>query len=263
VTTAGPRVAVRQWWPLFEQVTDRIAERFPAGRAAADGAGVPRGAAVSGRTRKVLVAGGAGRASQPRANAAAAGRSGVGRRSGPPRRGSVCRRAARPSGCGGDLRRDRLRQERHRSVGVQRQDSGTAGRIENSRVAVFLSYASPRGRALIDRRFCVPRSWIGDSDRCADAGIPGDPEFVTRPQLAWDMIADALDAGIRVGLVTGDKLIEAAGALAKAANSVSPTASARSGKAPSGRTEIGAERIRLIPAVGAGCRVGVSSPINR
>jgi SRSO17 transposase len=91
------------------------------------------------------------------------------------------------------------------SAGVQRQYSGTAGRIENSQVAVFLSYASPRGRALVDRRLYVPQSWIDDTDRCAAAGIPGDLEFATKPQLAWHMIADALAAGIRVAFVTGDE----------------------------------------------------------
>ena len=57
-------------------------------------------------------------------------------------------------------------------MGVQRQYSGTAGRIENSQVGVFLSYASSRGRALIDRRACLPRSWTDDRMRCAAAGVP-------------------------------------------------------------------------------------------
>jgi SRSO17 transposase len=91
------------------------------------------------------------------------------------------------------------------SAAVQRQYSGTAGRIENSQVAVFLSYASPHGRALVDRRLYVPRSWIDDPDRCAAAGIPDDLEFATKPQLAWQMIAAALAAGITVGFVTGDE----------------------------------------------------------
>ena len=91
------------------------------------------------------------------------------------------------------------------SAGVQRQYSGTAGRIENSQVAVFLSYASPRGRALVDRRLYVPRSWIEDPRRCAGAGIPAEVSFATKPQLAWQMIAAALAAGISVGFVTGDE----------------------------------------------------------
>src|SRR6266481_2004537 len=65
------------------------------------------------------------------------------------------------------------------SVGVQRQYSGTAGRIENSQVGVFLSYASPAGRALIDRRVYLPRSWTGDRARCAAAGIPATVGFAT------------------------------------------------------------------------------------
>jgi SRSO17 transposase len=91
------------------------------------------------------------------------------------------------------------------SAGVQRQYTGTAGRIENSQVAVFLSYASRRGRALIDRRLYVPRSWIEDTDRRQEAGIPDDLAFATKPQLAWHMIAAAVAAGITVDFVTGDE----------------------------------------------------------
>jgi len=61
----------------------------------------------------------------------------------------------------------------------------------------LVSYASPLGRALIDRRLYVPRSWIDDTDRCADAGIPDDLAFATKPQLAWQMIADTLAAASR------------------------------------------------------------------
>jgi hypothetical protein len=58
------------------------------------------------------------------------------------------------------------------SVGVQRQYTGTAGRIENVQVAVYLVYASDAGHALIDRELYVPRAWIDDPDRCRAAGIP-------------------------------------------------------------------------------------------
>ena len=57
------------------------------------------------------------------------------------------------------------------SAAVQRQYTGTAGRIENAQVAVFLAYAAPRGHALIDRALYVPESWSEDPDRCAAAGI--------------------------------------------------------------------------------------------
>jgi hypothetical protein len=58
------------------------------------------------------------------------------------------------------------------TVGVQRQYSGTAGRVENSQAAVYLTYAAPRGHALIDRALYLPKSWTEDSDRCNQAGIP-------------------------------------------------------------------------------------------
>jgi SRSO17 transposase len=92
------------------------------------------------------------------------------------------------------------------SIGVQRQYSGTAGRIENSQVAVFLSYASPRGRALIDRRPYLPRSWTDQPQRCAAAGIPAHVDFATKPELALDIIADAVAAGIAARWVASDEL---------------------------------------------------------
>lgn len=91
------------------------------------------------------------------------------------------------------------------SVGVQRQYCGTAGRVENSQVAVFLAYASPRGRALVDRKLYVPKSWTTDAERCRQAGIPADVAFATKPALAMQMIDAAVVAGIRVGFVTADE----------------------------------------------------------
>jgi SRSO17 transposase len=71
------------------------------------------------------------------------------------------------------------------TVGVQRQYSGTAGRIENSQVAVYLTYAAPRGHALIDRALYLPKSWSNDTDRCTL--IPGSPRIsrVSRPNRRW------------------------------------------------------------------------------
>jgi SRSO17 transposase len=65
------------------------------------------------------------------------------------------------------------------SVGVQRQYSGTAGKVENCQIAVFLTYASPLGRAVIDRRLYLPKSWTSDLGRCAAAGVPVDVAFAT------------------------------------------------------------------------------------
>ncbi|MEV7864495.1 IS701 family transposase [Streptomyces hirsutus] len=92
------------------------------------------------------------------------------------------------------------------SAGVQRQYTGTAGRIENSQVGVFLALATSRGRALIDRRLYLPEhSWCSDPERRHAAGIPEDIQFATKPQLAGEMIAAALDAGITASWVTGDE----------------------------------------------------------
>jgi len=78
--------------------------------------------------------------------------------------------------------------------GVQRQCFGTAGRIENSQVAVYLTYAAVRGHALIDGALYLPKSWTEDPSRRVRAGVPDDIEFATKPVLAQRMIVDALDA---------------------------------------------------------------------
>ena len=80
--------------------------------------------------------------------------------------------------------------------GVQRQYAGTAGRIENAQVAVYLGYAAPRGHALIDRELYLPKSWTGDPARCEAAGIPGHAAFATKPQLARLMIERAVSARV-------------------------------------------------------------------
>jgi len=93
------------------------------------------------------------------------------------------------------------------SVGVQRQYSGTAGRIENSQVAVYLTYAAPRGHALIDRALYLPKSWAQDPARCIDAGIPGDQRgFATKPTLATMLIDRAVAANVPAAWVAGDEV---------------------------------------------------------
>ncbi|MBW8707152.1 hypothetical protein MBT84_46725 [Streptomyces sp. MBT84] len=90
------------------------------------------------------------------------------------------------------------------SVGVQRLYTGTAGRIENSQVAVYLVYSTPVGHAAIDRTLYIPRSWTQDPERCRAAGIPDNTGFATKPVLATEMIAQALDAGVTAACVTAD-----------------------------------------------------------
>ncbi len=92
-----------------------------------------------------------------------------------------------------------------RSAGVQRQYTGTAGRIENSQVGVFLAYTSSTGHALIDRELYVPKSWTDDPARCAAAGIPEALGLRTKPQLAQTMLQRVIDAGVPFGWVTADE----------------------------------------------------------
>jgi len=90
------------------------------------------------------------------------------------------------------------------SVGVARQYSGAAGRIENSQVGVFLAYASRFGQALIDRRLYLPESWAKDAERRSKAHVPEDIAFATKTEIAREMIAVALDAGAPCAYVLAD-----------------------------------------------------------
>jgi CBS domain-containing protein len=88
------------------------------------------------------------------------------------------------------------------TVGVQRQYTGTAGRIENCQVATYLAYAGPKGRALIDRELYLPKSWTGDRQRCQAAGVPDDVELATKITHLQRMIRRALDAAVPFAWVT-------------------------------------------------------------
>ncbi len=92
------------------------------------------------------------------------------------------------------------------TVGVQRQYTGTAGRFENSQVAVYLIYAGARGHAAVDRELYVPRSWTRDPDRCRAAGLGEETVFATKPEPARTVIERFMDAGHRVDWVTGDEV---------------------------------------------------------
>lgn len=99
------------------------------------------------------------------------------------------------------------------TVGVQRQYTGTAGRIENAQVGVFLTYATAAGHTLIDRELYLPASWTGDPGRCAAAGVPEGTVFATKTELARRMLVRALDGGVTARWVTGDEVYGAASAL--------------------------------------------------
>jgi SRSO17 transposase len=92
------------------------------------------------------------------------------------------------------------------SAGVKRQYSGTAGRIENCQIGVFLSYATKEGQVLIDRELYISADWIEDKKRCQLAGIPSDISFKTKPQIAQMMLQRAFKNGICPSWIVGDEV---------------------------------------------------------
>jgi len=92
------------------------------------------------------------------------------------------------------------------SVGVKRQYSGTAGRVENCQIGVFLGYASAKGQALIDRALYLPQEWAADEQRRQEAKVPADVRFATKPELGRQMLERAFAAGIPAQWVTGDSV---------------------------------------------------------
>ncbi|WP_157382757.1 IS701 family transposase [Nonomuraea coxensis] len=92
-----------------------------------------------------------------------------------------------------------------RSAGVQRRAAGAAGRVENCQLGVFLAYATPRGRTLLDAELYLPKSWTDDRARCVQAGIPDSVPFTTEPALATAMLGRALDGGVPASWVAADE----------------------------------------------------------
>ena len=93
-----------------------------------------------------------------------------------------------------------------KSVGVKRQYSGTAGRIENCQIGVFLAYVSPWGRTFLDRELYLPEEWATDAERRNEAGVPPAVAFATKPQIARRMLARACQAGVPAAWVTADSV---------------------------------------------------------
>jgi SRSO17 transposase len=91
-----------------------------------------------------------------------------------------------------------------KSAGVQRQYSGTAGRIENCQLGVFLALAGRKGHALLDRELYLPESWADDHARREAARVPPEVRFATKPRLAERMLERAWKAGVEAAWVTGD-----------------------------------------------------------
>ena len=87
---------------------------------------------------------------------------------------------------------------------MPRQYNGTAGRIENCQIGVFLGYATAQGRVLLDRELYLPQVWAGDEARRREAGVPGEVTFRTKPQLAQGMVERAVEGGVPVRWFAGD-----------------------------------------------------------
>jgi SRSO17 transposase len=99
-----------------------------------------------------------------------------------------------------------FRKKGTKSVGVARQYSGTAGRIENGQIGVFLAYRSSRRAAFLDRVLYLPKAWAEDQPRRREADIPKVVTFATKPELARTMLRRALKAGVPARWVTADEV---------------------------------------------------------
>lgn len=93
-----------------------------------------------------------------------------------------------------------------KSVGVKRQYTGTAGKVENCQVGVFLTYVTPKGQAFLDRRLYLPREWCDDGERRREAKVPDEVTFQTKPELAIEMLKHAWGQGVPMRWVTGDEV---------------------------------------------------------
>ncbi len=93
-----------------------------------------------------------------------------------------------------------------KSVGVKRQYTGTAGKVENCQIGVFLAYVTPKGQTFLDRRLYLPREWCDDAERRQEAKVPDEVVFQTKPELAVEMLKHAWDQGVPMRWVTGDEV---------------------------------------------------------
>jgi hypothetical protein len=90
------------------------------------------------------------------------------------------------------------------SVGVQRQYTGTAGKVTNCQVAVSLSITTARLHLPVDFALYLPESWALDPKRRKEARIPDDVTFRTKPELALEMIRGAKADGHPPGILLAD-----------------------------------------------------------
>jgi SRSO17 transposase len=94
----------------------------------------------------------------------------------------------------------------NRSVGVKRQYSGTAGKVENCQIGTFLSYATSKGHVFLDRRLYLPEEWAKDLERREQAKVPADVVFQSKPEQAMAMLEHVWQAGVPMRWVAGDEV---------------------------------------------------------
>jgi SRSO17 transposase len=92
------------------------------------------------------------------------------------------------------------------SCGVGRQYTGSAGKIANCQIGVFAAYISDKGCAFIDRQLYLPKDWTSKPERRTAAQVPDSIGFVTKPEIAAQMIARALAAGVPFDWVAADTI---------------------------------------------------------
>ena len=90
------------------------------------------------------------------------------------------------------------------SVGVTRQYCGQVGKQDNCRVAVSLSVATWSSSLPVAYRLYLPEVWANDRKRRAEAGVPDEVEFQTKPQIALDQIREAVKEDVARGVVVAD-----------------------------------------------------------
>jgi SRSO17 transposase len=93
----------------------------------------------------------------------------------------------------------------NKTVGIQRQYCGSTGKVDNCVQSVHLDYVAPDFHTLVDSDLYLPQSWFEDEARCAEAGVPEDLVFRTKPQIALALITRTLKDGVPLKWITADE----------------------------------------------------------
>lgn len=98
-----------------------------------------------------------------------------------------------------------FRKKGDKSVGVARQWNGRDGKVDNCQVGVFAALSDGRRSSLVNMRLYLPESWTSDPQRCREAKVPESHlEHRTKPELAWEIIREAIDDGLDFGWIGFD-----------------------------------------------------------